>query len=695
MNTPSRKKIWPILIVILLAVFLRTWVVSLLPEDFDEPIYLQTAFDYATLIRDGDFQGLIDYAGVQEHPPFVKLLYSGAVLALGKFATWANAFYASRAISAIFGVLAVILMTFFVDPLSGGLLAIHTLAGKYTSQVYLEAVPHFMTIAAVLMFLRTDKERLNRWLVFSAIALGAAAASKYSYIPVILIVLAYLAFFEKKLDWKLLLGYAGIAVATFFLLDVYLWHDPIQRLQESLLYHVQYSQGTHVQEVGYPWFQPFVWIFTSAPGTWHENVFFYGGFDGLIGLLAVWGIKWEWKNRRWLVIWLAFGVLFLLLWPTKWPQYALTVTPPLCIMAAESIHRFIRWAREKENYWDYLKALVPKPGKWFWISIGAFVLFIAMIYLTGAIRLAVGRIGWSHITAQDFFLPSNSVNDILPLEEGRMLLATDQGVAIWIPPEATDQPPQWIIFDRSNSGIASNQVLSLAMDPQGHYWFGTSAGISSYDGEQWRTYAAPELGLDDARVLSLAAAGNGRVYAGTMSGATVWNGAVWSPIEQLSGETVFAISVENSTVWFGAAEGAGRLDVQEDSWVFYPTEAAVKHILVDSAGTTWAATSGNGLARLKGSSWTYLLPSNSDIPYSPVNWVTEIEPGLLWLGTSHPTQTGGTVATYNVATDQWHSFWTNNSGASGAEPLVIVQSSEGQIWIGTRTQGIDLYKLRR
>lgn len=695
MNTPSRKKIWPILIVILLAVFLRTWAVSLLPEDFDEPIYLQTAFDYATLIRDGDFQGLIDYAGVQEHPPFVKLLYSGAVLALGKFASWANAFYASRAISAIFGVLAVILMTFFVDPLSGGLLAIHTLAGKYTSQVYLEAVPHFMTIAAVLMFLRTDRERLNRWLIFSAVALGAAAASKYSYIPVILIVLAYLAFFEKKLDWKLLLGYAGIAVATFFLLDVYLWHDPIQRLQESLLYHVQYSQGTHVQEVGYPWFQPFVWIFTSAPATWHETVFFYWGFDGLISIAAVWGIKREWKERRWLIVWLAFGVLFLLLWPTKWPQYALTVTPPLCIMGAESVRRFVIWAREQESYWDYFKELVPKPGKWFWIALGSFLLFIAAIYLSGAIRLAIGRIGWSHITVENSFLPSNTVNDILPLENGQMLLATDQGAAIWIPSETTDQPPQWILYDNTNSGIGDNQVLSLALDPQGRFWFGTSAGISSYDGEQWRTYAAPELGLDDARVLSLAVAESGRIYAGTLSGVAVWNGAVWSPIEPWGGQAVFALAVDNSILWVGTAGGAGRMDVRDGIFQFYPTQSAVNHILLDSTGAVWIATSGDGLARLKGNAWEYFLTSNSDIPFSVVNWVTEINPGLLWLGTSHPTQTGGAVATYNVATEWWHTFWRNNSGASGAEPLVIVQSSEGQVWIGTRTQGIDLYQLGR
>ncbi len=692
MNTSPRKKIWPILTVVILAIFLRTWAVSLLPEDFDEPVYLQVAFDYADMIKKGDFSGLIDYANVQEHPAFVKLLYSGAVLALGKIATWANAFYASRAASAIFGVLAVAILAFFIDPLSGGLLAIHTLAVKYTSQVYLEAVPHFMTIAAVLTFLRTNQERASRWLWFSAVALGAAAASKYSYLPVILVVLAYLAFFEKKVQWRLLLGYAAVALLTFFVLDIYLWREPIQRLAGSLAYHVGYSQGAHVEEVGYPWFQPFIWIFTSAPATWHGNVFFWG-FDGLISIAAVLGIRREWKERRWLVVWLAFGVLFLLLWPTKWPQYALTITPPLCIMAAASIRWIVKWAREQESYWDYVKELVPKPGKWFWIALGAFLFFIATIYLSGAIRLAVGRIGWSHITAESSLLPGNTVNAILPLEDGRMLLGTDKGAAIWIPTESTDDLPEWVIYDTGNSGLVNNQILSMTRDDNGTLWFGTAAGISSYDGSEWDSFHASELGLPSIRTLSLASAPGGMIYAGTLRGAAFWDGASWSPLDRLSEQTVFGITTDAEWAYFGTSSGMHRYDSQAGTWDFFPTESAVTHILVDSSGTIWASTSGSGLARLNGANWEYFRPSNSGIPYSFVHWVNEIEPGLLWLGTSHPTASGGIVATFDGG--EWHTFQKDNSGSSLSEPLVIVPSADDQVWIGTRSQGIDLYQIRR
>lgn len=41
MSLPSRLKvIQPVIIVLVLAVFLRTWAVALLLEEFDEPTYL-------------------------------------------------------------------------------------------------------------------------------------------------------------------------------------------------------------------------------------------------------------------------------------------------------------------------------------------------------------------------------------------------------------------------------------------------------------------------------------------------------------------------------------------------------------------------------------------------------------------------------------------------------------------------------
>ncbi|HEY3369425.1 MAG TPA: hypothetical protein VGK10_01175, partial [Prolixibacteraceae bacterium] len=340
----SRKR--KILLIILLALILRFWAVFLLPQDFDEPIYLQNAFDYAKLINKGDINGIIDYQGGREHPALVKLIYGLDVAFLGKNATWANAFYLSRSISAIFGSLATLVVSLMVEPLSGGLLAVHTLAVKYTSQVYLESLPHLLSILAVLTFVRASKLIPDKWFWISALCLGAATAGKFTYTPAIVIVIGYLFIFEKNTLRKWLLPYSLIALISFIGLDITLWHDPFRRLVEAVTFHASYSQGMHVQGVGYPWFQPFIWVFTSFPAEVHPEVFFYFGFDGIISVLGISAIKQEWTERRWLVIWFVAGMFFLLIWPTKWPQYALIVTPALCIMAAGTLHRLINWVRE-------------------------------------------------------------------------------------------------------------------------------------------------------------------------------------------------------------------------------------------------------------------------------------------------------------------------------------------------------------
>lgn len=695
MSLPTRlKAAQPILVVLLLAIFLRAWAVALLPQDFDEPVYLQVGFDYASQIRAGNINAVIDYPQVTEHPAFVKLLYAGAILLLGKAATWTNAFYLSRSISALFGILAVALVAIAVDPLAGGMLALQTLAVKYTSQVYLEAVPSAMTIAAVLAILRFNRSGPKCWLWLSAISLGIATASKYSYTPVTVLVLVYLALFEKKLPWSWLAAYGIVAIGTFFVLDISLWHDPINRLYQSLSFHVQYSLGAHVQEVGYPWYQPFIWIFTSAPASWHPDVFFYYGFDGLISILAVAGLWREWKNRRWLVVWFVFGLLFLLLWPTKWPQYALILTPALCMMGAESLSWAWKRLRALDAYWEYLRNLLPAPPRSFWWAVGAFVLFIAAVYLSAAVKLAVGRIGWSHMTAQNTFLPSNTVNDLLQLQEGRMLIATNQGAAVYTPAATTDQSGQWVVLNHHNSGLVDDRVLALASDPKGFLWFGTAAGVSrTSDFTSWTSYTQADLGLSSGEVVSLAAAPDGRVYAGTLSGASVWDGISWAPFSQVRGNAVFALTSEGGAVWVGTSSGAGRLESATGVWTFYPTLNAVKHILVDSSGTVWVATTGNGLGELVNGSWRYFTSANSGLPLNLVTWVEEVEPGKLWLGTSLSTTAGGEVVAFDGKT--WGAFTTDNSGVSGAEPLVIVRSTDNQVWIGTATRGLDLYKLGR
>jgi len=140
--------------IVLVAALLRGWAFLRLPLDYDEPVYLRAGFDYARALRAGDWNGVIDYAANREHPALVKLLYGLVLLVLGQGTTWAIGLYAARALSAVFGVLAVLVLALF-NPLAGGLMAVHTIAIKYTGQAYLEALPHLASLGAELALVRS------------------------------------------------------------------------------------------------------------------------------------------------------------------------------------------------------------------------------------------------------------------------------------------------------------------------------------------------------------------------------------------------------------------------------------------------------------------------------------------------------------------------------------------------------------
>ncbi len=343
-----RNKVIKILIVLVITIATHALAVTYLPQDFDEPIYTEVAVDYARALERGDFNAIIDYPEVREHPALVKLVYGITIYANRSENNYSESLQTGRVVSAIFGILGTLVVA-FIDPFAGGLMAIHALVVKYSSQTYLEAIPLGFMILSVYTFIKTGREKRDVWFWLSAFALGAVTAGKFTYTPVLVVVLVYLAFIEKKIPFRWMLGFGFLAVAAFFLLNVTLWHDPFARIIEALTFHTNYQRGEHVTEIGFPWYQPFVWLFVETPGDWHGGIFLYD-IDPFIAAFAFAGIAREWKERRWLVVWLVSGILFLLLWGTKWPQYVLTIVPALCLMAAESARRFSKWVSELSYY---------------------------------------------------------------------------------------------------------------------------------------------------------------------------------------------------------------------------------------------------------------------------------------------------------------------------------------------------------
>ncbi len=371
-----------VLAVTMLAWSLRWRAVNLLPADYDEDDYLRAAQQYAAIFRSGEWIGLTQTNYRPEHPPLGKLIFGLSILPDADFPLLPDRpttagpdkllpqepLHDARTAGAVMGTLTALLLA-LINPAAGALLAVHAFTIKYDSQVMLEALPALTSLGMVMAYVRSKKQKAGTgWLLASAILLGLTAASKYLYcVAGVAVVVDWFVEQRAKSALRSFYGKAalwGLAAAmTFFLADPYLWPDPVGRLSESILYHTAYSAGaSEVQQAGFPIWQPLIWL-TMSPSAWHPHVFRLA-LDPFITVLAVFGLGRVWRRERVYVLWLGIAIFFLLIWPTKWPQYILTLTAPLALAAAEAaagIRQNIgqTWMRGRRG----AAARKPNPGE--------------------------------------------------------------------------------------------------------------------------------------------------------------------------------------------------------------------------------------------------------------------------------------------------------------------------------------------
>lgn len=327
-----------------------------LPIDFDEDDYMRAGQILADEIRTGNPGILLEDNYRIEHPQFVKMLIATVMLGMEpiqripELPVTANPYElmhrptlaAVRRMEVAFGVLAVTALA-LVSPVAGILLATSTWVIKYTSQVMLESVPLLFSLVGVALyeFARGISSARRRRLTYiaSAIGIGLAVGAKYPYaIAGLAIVVDRLRRTRRGERLKLndALGWSAIAALAFFAVNPYLWSDPIGRLIASAAYHPAYATSEQVQSTGYPMWQQLIWLTQSVP--WHDaqNVFLVK-FDTWMLPLALIGLVPLARKRPVYAIWLGLGAVALLFWPTKWPQYLLTIAVPYALAGAAGI----------------------------------------------------------------------------------------------------------------------------------------------------------------------------------------------------------------------------------------------------------------------------------------------------------------------------------------------------------------------
>jgi ligand-binding sensor domain-containing protein len=82
-------------------------------------------------------------------------------------------------------------------------------------------------------------------------------------------------------------------------------------------------------------------------------------------------------------------------------------------------------------------------------------------------------------------LQSDTILDVLILSNDDQWFGTSMGAAHHL---SWETKQEWEAFDTSD-GLLNNQVTCIAVGSNGTLWFGTPAGISSFDGSTWTNYS--------------------------------------------------------------------------------------------------------------------------------------------------------------------------------------------------------------
>lgn len=364
-----------VLVIVLLAGGLRIRAALLLPTDYDEDDYLRAGQLYAQHLARRDLAGIRDERENYEHPPQTKLVYGAILLAQGpqSYQTPVKALTGDRNgagriakdvrnlrfFNAGVGALTAGAVA-LVNPLAGLLVAINSWHIKYTSQAMLEALPALWSALALLCLRRTAWQApfnpRSRALWLAAMLLGLAAAGKYLYGVAGLGTVAWLVWRgggRRPRTWAVVAGWGAVALLTFYAADPALWPDPVGRLMRSLAFSTSYAAGKDVQKAAFGWAQPVVWLVSACP--WHPGVFPLL-FDGIFGIAGVLVLRRLWREGaahwRLVIAWFGVTFVFLLFWPTKWPQYILGVTVPISLLGSEALQR---WARRAVASWRTLR----------------------------------------------------------------------------------------------------------------------------------------------------------------------------------------------------------------------------------------------------------------------------------------------------------------------------------------------------
>ena len=264
----------------------------------------------------------------------------------------------------------------------------------------------------------------------------------------------------------------------------------------------------------------------------------------------------------------------------------------------------------------------------------------------------------------------------------------------------------------SKDGMASDTVTAIIEDSKGNLWFGTTSGVSRYDGRSFKNFTTKD-GLAGNTVLDVFEDKEGNLWFATHDGGVSrYDGETFHNItsgfahnERWNNDrSVKAIAQDEAgNLWFGGAGGISRYDGH--TFRHFTTDdglrtGGVKDMLFDKKGVLWIARTGGGgspLTRYDGHAFDN-IPASENLPSSMALTIMQDKKGNIWFGTPLGVSVydGKTFRSYNEkdgfpqkGLGVTHYEIDGRRFIKGKGVSAILEDRNGTLWFATRGGGVS------
>ena len=226
-------------------------------------------------------------------------------------------------------------------------------------------------------------------------------------------------------------------------------------------------------------------------------------------------------------------------------------------------------------------------------------------------------------------------------------------------------------------------VTALFEDRDGNLWIGEPDTLERYRDGSFVSYLS-SAGLPCTNCGSIYVDPQQNVWFAPSSGGLfrISNGRVQTIVQEgLRNDTVYSITGTGDQVWLARRYGGlTLLRVNGDALTAstYSTrhglsQNSVYSVYLESDGTIWAGTLGQGLSRFRGGSW-HTFTTKDGLPSNTITTITGNSNGQIFVGTP-----SGLAELRN---DRWTSYRTHDGVPPGAIESLFVDDTN-TLWIGT------------